>query len=147
MSMKRETIISFALAGVVVSLYLVGIVSHTLLRHVVQTSPLLIAILLANRSPRLAGAASAPLFVFWLAIVILIWLFLLGIAHIVSGHYSMTERILTGTIALSTLVGIAGIFRRGAVAPVAARIGVFVVFAALQWAAFYVSIQPLFAHR
>ena len=145
--MSRETAISFSLAGVIVSLYLVGLVSHTLLRHVIQTAPLVIAIVVATRWPRLAGSAAAPLFAFWLGIVVVIWLFLLGIAHIVSGTFTPTERILTGTIALSALLGFGSILRRAPGAAVAARIGAFALFAALQWGAFVLSMQPAVAHR
>ena len=145
--MQRETAISFALAGMIVSLYLVGLVSHTLIRHVIQTAPLVVAIVLAQRVPRVAGAASAPLFAFWLAIVVLIWLFLLGIARIVSGHYTVAERVLTATIALSAVIGFANIARRAPAASLAARTAVLVLFAALQWGAFVLSLQPAFAHR
>src|SRR4051794_11907316 len=68
------------LAIITVALLVVGIVSHTLLRHIIQVTPLVVAIALVFRRPALAVVAATPLFAFWLLVMASIWLFLLGVA-------------------------------------------------------------------
>jgi len=77
--------------AVLIALYVVGAVSHGSLRHEVQTLPLWIPIVLGFRRSQFAKWAALPCFLFWLAIMILIWLFLLGWTHIVRGHFSPIE--------------------------------------------------------
>src|SRR5258708_16128674 len=74
--------------AVLVALYVVGAVSNGSLRHEVQTLPLWFPIVLGFRQRELAKWAALPCFIFWLVIMIFIWLFLLGWARILTGHYS-----------------------------------------------------------
>src|ERR1700690_100420 len=91
---------------VLAALYVVGAVSNGSLRHEVQTLPLWFPIVLGFRQRELAKWAAVPCLVFWLAIVVLIWLFLLGWARIVTGHYSAVEIAMTLAIGLASVWGI-----------------------------------------
>jgi len=62
------------LVGLALALLLVGVVSGTLLRHMAQVTPIVMAAALLSRRPALGAYASFPIFVFWLFIVGLIWL-------------------------------------------------------------------------
>lgn len=84
-----------------IALYIVGEVSHGSLRHVVQTLPLWFPIVLGFNRRELARWCALPCLCFWLGIMVLIWLFLLGWAHVVSGQFSPIE------IAMTLIVGIA----------------------------------------
>src|SRR5256885_3769335 len=81
----------------------VGLAAGLVLRHVVQTLPLWIGVLAGARRSRAVGWIGLPMFLFWLVLMSLIWLYLLGIARVISGHFSPIE------IAMTILVGAAGI--------------------------------------
>lgn len=132
---------------VIAALLVVGAVSHGFIRHVVQTSPLWIAIVLGIRRSGWAKWAALPCFVFWLLIMIAIWLFLLGWAHIISGTFSSTEIAMTVIVGLASIAGILRATRiRSGVSPWRAT-AVFLLVAALQIAALRVSLLPQIAHR
>src|SRR5262245_20663661 len=96
----RTTICAVVLA---VSLLLVGVVSGTVIRHVIQIIPIVI-LLLAPLAWR--GAAAMPVCFFWLFIMVLIWLFLLGMSRIANGHYTPIEVALTVVMAGASIAGI-----------------------------------------
>jgi len=127
------------------ALYVVGAVSHGSLRHVVQTLPLWGPILLGFRRRELAKWAALPCLVFWLIIMIAIWLFLLGWAHIISGHFSPTEIAMTILIGIASFTGIAVSLRWRTSVGAARAVGIAVLFAVLQLAAFRVSMIPFIA--
>ena len=62
----------------------VGVGSHLVLRHVVQTAPLWVGVILGFRRSQSTGWVTLPLFLFWLLLMFIIWLYLLGIADLVS---------------------------------------------------------------
>lgn len=129
------------LAVVAVALIVVGIVSQTLLRHLIQIAPLVALGLLARR-PAWGVSAAAPLFAFWLFIMGAIWLFLLGVARIVSGTFAPTEIALTIIIGVASLLGLRTAHRRGTTLTLQARLGTVTAFAVLQFAAVWLSVQP-----
>ena len=98
-------------AGVVLALMVVGVVSGTLLRHVVQVIPLLLAIMLSRFNPGAAAYALLPLFVFWSAISLLIWMFLLGVSRIANGTYTPIEIASTVVMAACSTAGLIAIVR------------------------------------
>jgi len=142
-----ERLLVAATLGLIASLLLVGVVSSTLVRHLIQLVPAYVLLYGTLTHRAWARAGAVPVFVFWLLIVIAIWCFLLGIARIVTGTYTPAERVLTGTIALSSLCGLAAVARIRAAASWATRVAGFMLLAALQWGAFWLSIQPAFARR
>ena len=87
--------------------------SQTLLRHVVQIVPALFALWLVLRKPAVGAYAATPIFAFWVMIMALIWLYLLGLSGIASGSYSAIEIILTVVIAACSLLGITRSLRIG----------------------------------
>jgi len=143
--MTTRTGMLLGLSGVIVGLVAVGFVSHTPLRHVIQISPAVLALAAAARRAPWARFAALPVCVFWLLIMVGIWLFLLGLARIITGHYSAAEVLLTILIGVSSLVGggasLRSIVPTGWRGALAAGVG----FALLQVGAMWLSLQPAFA--
>jgi hypothetical protein len=129
------------------ALVAVGIVSDTLLRHVIQIAPLIVALGLLARHSAWGVSAAAPLFAFWLLIMGAIWLFLLGVARIFTGTFTVAEIALTVTIGVACLCGLGTASRRGPVIPFGARLGTIAAFAILQSAAMWLSVQPFITSR
>jgi hypothetical protein len=133
--------------AVLVALYVVGAVSNGSLRHEVQTLPLWFPIVLGFRQREFAKWAALPCFVFWLILMVFIWLFLLGWAPILRGHYSLTEIAMTLVVGAACLAGIGISLRwRTAVTSLAA-VGVTVLFGMLQLLAFRISVIPYIGSR
>jgi hypothetical protein len=88
-----------------------GLATSLVLRHVVQTLLPWIAIALGMRGARPAGWIGLPLFLFWLTLMLFIWLYLLGIARIISGHFSPIEIAMTIIVGVASVTG-AAIFTR-----------------------------------
>ncbi len=130
---------------ILVALYVVGAVSHGSLRHEVQTLPLWAPIVAGFNRREFARWCALPCFLFWLVIMVLIWLFLLGWAHVVSGHFSPIE------IAMTVLIGLAS--ASGATLSLArarwslSGFALIVAFAVSQILAFRISLLPGIAHQ
>lgn len=71
--------VALCLLGLALALVVVGTVSGTIVRHIVQIAPLASVGLLARR-PAVASSAALPIFALWMAIAVLIWMFLLGVS-------------------------------------------------------------------
>ena len=141
--------VAYCSLAILVALYVVGAVSVPpgSLRHEVQTLPLWFPIVLGFQRRDLAKWAALPCFLFWLTIMIFIWLFLLGWARIVSGHFFPTEIAMTLVVGAASAVGLFACIRwRTATAPATAA-AMFLLFAALQLIAFRVSLYPYIARR
>ena len=123
----------------------VGLASHTILRHVIQTLPCWAVVALGFRWSRVTAWAALPVFLFWLAIATLIWAYLLGIAHIVSGHFSLVETAMTILVGVCAMIGIASFARFKSGLPAAPAGMLFLLMAIFQWVCFRVSILPAFA--
>lgn len=145
MGRDQRTVVA-CLGGVAVALLVIGIVSATLVRHVIQIVPVLVALLIAARRPAWGALAAIPILAVWSLLMILIWLYLLGVSRIVTGHFTVAEIVLTGIIAALAIPGIAASIRL-ITAPTwshRARVAiVFVAFAILQIAAIQVSYSRL----
>ena len=142
-------LVGFCSLVVLVALYVVGAVSVPpgSLRHEVQTLPLWLPIVAGFQRRGLAKWAALPCFIFWLSIMILIWLFLLGWARIVSGHFFPTEIAMTLVVGAASLVGIVACLRwRTAVRPLVAS-AIFFLSAGLQFLAMRLSLIPYVANR
>jgi len=145
----RNHSVTLCLIGIALSLLAVGFVSGTILRHIIQVLPAITAAALVIRAPATGRAAALAIFVMWLAIMILIWLFLLGIAQVVSGRFTPVEIMLTILIGVFCSFGVSASVR-GTVAGgrgIALRIAAFVIALIAQIAAMWLSFQPWVARR
>jgi hypothetical protein len=125
----------------------VGLASGLVLRHVVQTLPLWISAGLGARRSRAAGWFALPCFAFWLVLMVVIWLYLLGIARLVSGHFTPIEIVMTLVVGTAALGGIRSAVRFWRTLPVGIAASLFALGAVLQWLCFRVSLLPGIAHR
>ena len=125
---RARMLLAISLAVLMVALMCVGVVSHTIARHLVQVIPALIALILVARQSPLASSAAAPILTFWLGVTINIWLFVLGIARIFTGTFSTVEIVLTIIIAAATAAGILAIVRSAVRLPASARLITAVLF-------------------
>jgi hypothetical protein len=82
----------------------VGLVSSGVLRHLVQTIPSWLTVYLGFRRHTLAKWTALPVCIFWFGIMVCIWLYLLGWARMVTGHFTGIE------IAMTIIVGGASVF-------------------------------------
>src|SRR5215469_1260940 len=128
---------------VISALYVVGMASGTVLRHVIQTAPLWVAVLMGGRYQPAVKWIAAPMFVLWLLIMIAIWLFLLGWARIVTGTFSAVEIAMTIVIGAACVAGLWAC--RGVVFPnrALAAAGIFAASAAAQLVAMKLSFIRL----
>ena len=79
--------------------------------------------------------------------MIFIWLFLLGWARIITGHFSPTEVAMTVVVGAGAIVGLqAGARWRTTVRPLMA-FSIFCLFGAFQLLAFRISLIPYIARR
>ena len=147
--MPNGKVVGYACLAILIALYVVGAVSVPpgSLRHEVQTLPLWFGIVAGFRDREVAKWAALPCLIFWLTIMIFIWLFLLGWARIINGHFFPTEVAMTIVIGIASFAGLAACARwRTALSPAAAA-SLFVAFAVLQWLAFRLSLIPYIARR
>jgi|SRR5580704_6067036 hypothetical protein len=144
---SRDRWIAACCAVVIAALYVVGIASTTELRHFVQTLPLWLGALGGWYGFRTARWLAMPLFLFWLAIVVLIWLYLLGWSQIARGHFSATEIAMTVAIGVASVFGIASCLYGGRRAGPALATGAFLFSAALQLIVFRISLLRNIARR
>jgi hypothetical protein len=126
----------------VAALIVVGVVSDGFARHLVQSAPIWIAMTAGVYGARWAKWAALPVFLFWIAIAVLIWLFLLGIARIATGTYSDVEIAMTIVFALAGMVGIVVALRERSGTPVWVALLIFVVVGALQVGALNAGLHP-----
>jgi hypothetical protein len=134
----------YALAIILALVVGVGLASHTILHHVVQTLPLWAVVLFA-RKPAVKWFG-VPCFLFWLAIMAMIWLFLLHLPSPVSGHFSPVEIAMTLVVGLASVLALASSVRiRGAGFARAAL--AFVVGACVQYVCFRISEIPAIWNR
>lgn len=139
--------LAVCLAGVLVSLLLVGLVSSTFLRHVVQVVPIVLGLAALWQRHPLTAYFVFPIFIIWASLMALIWMYLLGVATFFSGSFSPVEILLTVLIGIFSVIGIAVCLRSSRLSPISYRIAGFVIFAAMQIAAMWISFMPAFANR
>ena len=142
---RSDPMVAASLAVLAGALIVVGIVSHSLVRHIIQIAPVLVALMLVLRGTDGGVNAAAPLFAFWLLIMGSIWLFLLGIARIFSGKFTPIEIALTIIIGVASVGGLVTVYRHGGERSPAERLGLSFGFAVLQFAAMWISVLPFVA--
>lgn len=142
--------IAIAICGFIVILALalgVGLASNLVLRHIVQTLPMWFGVALGFRRARITGWIALPSFLFWLTLMAVIWLYLLGIVRIISGHFSAVEIAMSIIVAAASLIGIVMFARLKSSCSPAKAVAAFAVMAVFQWACFRISLLPAIAHR
>lgn len=144
---SSERTVSVCVAGLAAALLVVGFVSGTMLRHVVQISPMVLALILMKWRPSVGAYASVPIFGFWIFIVVLIWLFLSGLSRIATGHYTPIEIVCTIFMAGFSVAGAATAISLGRASRPAVRALTFILFGLLQVAAVWVSFLKPIASR
>jgi hypothetical protein len=125
----------------------VGFATGLVLCYVVQTLPLWIGIGFGIRRARLAGWIGLPRFLFWLTLMVFIWLYVLGVASIISGHFSPFEIAMTIIVGAASMTGIVIFIRIKSSLSPAMAVTTFGVVAVVQWACFRISFLPAIAHR
>ncbi len=143
--MNTPKLVGSCATATLVALYIVGAVSNGVLRHIVQTLPLWFPIVMALRRREVAKWASLPCFAIWLVLMSLIWLFLLGWARVISGHFTPIEVVLTFVIGGASLVGLVIGTRWRTNLSWRKGLAVATVFAVLQLAALRISFLPSIA--
>lgn len=113
---RNHLVLTYSAVTVILSLYIVGIESHGIIRHIVQTAPLWIGVWLGWRDSQFSKWALLPCFALWLALMVNIWFLLLGLPHLLSGDFTPIEIVLTVIIGIACAIGIvSGIRERTAV--------------------------------
>jgi hypothetical protein len=125
--------------GIIAALYVVGLVSQGIIRHIVQTAPQWIVLTLAARGSRWTKWAALPCAVVWLFLMALIWLFVLGWAQVISGTFSPIEIAMTVVVGACSIVIIAHALRMRSAASVAPSAGMLLLSLVLQLVALRVS--------
>jgi hypothetical protein len=135
---------SLAIASLltIAGLLIVGSVSSGVIRHLVQTAPSWLTVYLGFRGRGAAKWTALPVALFWLAIMVFIWLYLLGWASIVRGHYSAIEIAMTIVVGLASCCSIAQSLRLRSGLRWFVGLGLFIAMLALQLAAFRLSLIP-----
>ena len=143
---NTSRITAASLLGVIFGLLAVGVVSGTPVRHVIQILPTTLALALLFRRVPWSYYAALPVFAFWLLIMVAIWLFLLGLARIITGQFSPAEVTLTLVVGASCLCGLSQMFRTEPLVSRVTQVAWAIAFAALQIAVLWVSLHPTFAN-
>jgi hypothetical protein len=138
----RGCLIVLALA-----LLLVGVVSGTLLRHIVQIVPIVVALAVLARRPARGAYAALPIFAFWIFVPVMIWLFLLGVSRFASGHYTPIEVLSTVVMAGSSIVGVVKCVQLGRPLRAGGRLSMVLLFAVMQFSVMWVSFLGPIANR
>jgi hypothetical protein len=142
-----ERVSAAALFTLGTALLIVGLVSGTILRHAVQAAAVFGAAVIVISRPGWSRYAALPIFGFWLFIMALIWLYLLGLARVVTGRFSAGETVLTVVIGLASLVGIASSMRIPSRSSWGTALAAFAGAAAIQVGSVWLSVQPFLAKR
>ena len=147
--MEHPKVAATASLAILVALYVVGAVSVPpgSLRHEVQTLPLWIPIVLGYRGSPYAKWTALPCLLFWLAIMVAIWLFLLGWARIVTGRFFPTEVAMTIVIGLACVTGLVACLRWRTATRLSVAIATIAGMTALQFLAFRISLIPYIGSR
>jgi hypothetical protein len=120
---------------------------HGSLRHEVQTLPLWAPIVLGFRGHKMAKWSGLACLTVWLLLMLMIWSFLAGWTHLLSGHFSPVEIVLTIVVGTACVCGIAMSIRWRTAMGRPAAFGAVVLFVGLQLLAVRLSFLPYIANR
>jgi hypothetical protein len=132
----------------IAALLVVGVISHGVVRHLVQTSPLWLAVVLGASRSTLTRWAALPCLLFWLVLMVTVWLYLLGWVWFISGTFSPAEIALTVVVAAAAAVGLVqAVAMRSTGGRPSRALATIAVVGLLQVLAFRLSLTPQIAHR
>ena len=146
MRSRRNAVIA-CLAGVAAALLVVGVVSGTFVRHVVQIVPVAVALVAVRERPAWGSHAALPIFAWWLSMMVLVWLYLAGVPMFFDGTFTPTEIVLTGLVALFCMLGLLACKRMESTTGIANRLVAVAVFGAFQFAMMWASFLRPFVNR
>jgi hypothetical protein len=135
----RRMRVASPLGIITLALLVVGVVSNTMARHLIQICPVVLAMMFSLFRSRGSHWHALPIFVSWFIIMSLIWLYLLGISDIVTGHFTPTEVAMTIVIGIACLYGIWEAIAVRSATPAAMNVLVFIAFAGMQVLALWLS--------
>ena len=144
---SRQNAVIACLAAVGAALLIVGVVSGTFIRHVVQIVPVAVAIVVVRERPVWGSQAARPILGWWLFMMVLVWLYLAGAPMFFDGDFTLTEIVLTGLIALFCVLGLLACLRMESTTSTANRLLAVAGFGAFQFAMMWVSFLPPFVNR
>src|SRR5438876_12302866 len=85
---QRPIVIALCCFIVILALVVgVGLVTNLVVRHIVQTLPLWFGVAFGFRRSQATGWIALPFFLCWLALMVIICLYLLGVAGILIVHF------------------------------------------------------------
>jgi hypothetical protein len=125
----------------------IGFASRLVLHHLVQTLPLWVGVVFGFRRSLATGWIGLPLFLFWLVLMALIWLDLLGITRVLTAHFSPLQIAMTIVVGVGSVVGIAMFWRFKSSLSLTSAAGLFIIFAAIQWICFRAGFWSAIALR
>jgi hypothetical protein len=144
---KEPKWLAFCCLAILLTLYVVGLVNHGVLRQIVQTLPLWVPIVLGFRGSEFAKWSALPCLIIWLASMILIWLFGVAWVYVALGRFSPIDIAMTVIVGAASAGGFFAALRwRTAVRPFSAG-AVALLFGALQFLAIWASLSLAVAHR
>lgn len=144
---RNERILASSLLVVAAALLLVGIVSGTIIRHIVQVVPVVAVGAVVLRRHDWSRGAAIPVLAFWLLIMVLIWLHLLGVAHVVTGRFKASEVVLTIVIGVSSVLGLGASVLMTGPRRWGVNLAGFLGFGTLQVGAVWLSVRPAIANH
>jgi hypothetical protein len=127
--------------AVIAALLVVGSLSDGVVRHIIQTLPLWIVAVLGWRHSALTKWIALPMFLVWLAIMVLIWLFLLHLSRILTGRYSPIEIAMTLVVGATSILVAVGFWRTRADISIPRAAAGLLAGAVLQLGAIALSLQ------
>jgi hypothetical protein len=133
--------------AMIIALLVVGAVAHEILRHLVQTAPLWIAVILGLRRSESAKWVAIPSFVVWFFLMLLIWLYLLGWSNLLSGTFTPVETAMTLVVCGASILGFAIGFRARTATRTMVAVALLLGVAVLDVVALRISFLPMIAHR
>lgn len=132
--------------ALIFALYVVGFVSRGVLRHLVQTAPVWLIVYFGWRRSESTKWMAIPCFVFWLFLMSLIWLFLMGWSHLISGTFSPIEIAMTLVVGATAIAGLVDALRTSTSVREFQALAISAAFLLVQGALFFVSFLPAIAH-
>lgn len=137
---------SISIGVIAVALIAIGVESHSLNVHVVQITPLMLALIVLRLAPDWGVSVAAPLCAAWLLVMGGIWLLLLGIAQVFAGTLFDYRNRSDGHHRWGIPRRTCGDVPRG-IDSAGVRLTTVVVFGAVQSAALRLSYQPIVTGR